>query len=86
MTDIPKKLPRDRLELLLTTRKTYLIRLKSDLMRVEDEIAWCKRYLPDGLPLEGDEQVADLLRQMITIKERSIESLTTMLADAPDDR
>ncbi len=81
MTQSQRALPRDRLELLLTTRRTYLIRLKSDLMRVEDEIAWCKRYLPEQQALEGDEEVAELLRRLIEIKTSSIQSLEAMLVE-----
>ncbi len=81
MPDQSPKFPSDRLELLLTTRKTFLMRLKSDLQRIEDEIAWCRRYLPTGQALEGDEEVADLLRQAIETKTRSIATLEALIAE-----
>lgn len=73
-------LPRDRLELLLTTRRTYLMRLRSDLMRIESEIQWCQRYLPSKAALEGDEEAADLVRRLIAVKERSVAALESVLA------
>jgi hypothetical protein len=71
----PATLPRDRLELLLTTRRTYLMRLRSDLMRIEGEIQWCQRYLPERAALEGDEEAAELVRGLIAVKERSVAAL-----------
>ena len=73
--------PRDRLELLLTIRRTYPMRLRSDLMRVESEINWCHRYLPDGQPLQGDEEAAELLCKLIAVKEKSVAALEGKLTD-----
>ncbi len=81
MSEAPREIPRDRLELLATTRRTFVMRLKSELMRIESDIAWCKRYMPNQQSLPGDEEAAEILRQLIALKERCLSDLDRMLED-----